>query len=295
MPPAPPETIRPPAVAGQFYPADPQHCRALAASYLQSPHSTPPQTCLGGIVPHAGWICSGAIAGQTISTIARQTTPDIVVIFGAIHTPIPTTLAALDTHSLWQVPTGQSPLSTELESKLLESPNLFTRDPRLHQREHAIEVELPLIQLAFPSATILPIEIPPDDQSTTIGRQTARQLQKSNLKPIFLASSDLTHYGPNYRFTPAGLGPPALDWAMQNDQRLLELVMQLAADKIVPEVRSRFNACGAGAIAAMLAACHEYGATSATVITHANSCQTLAQIAPQPPTNAVGYASVVVA
>jgi len=288
--------IRPPAVAGAFYPIDPHQCRTLAASFLKQTNPPPQSTNLiAGIVPHAGWICSGAIAGQTISTLAQhQPAPDVVVVFGAIHTPVQINVAALDTHNLWQVPTGQSPISPELESKLLESPTLFTRNALLHEREHAIEVELPLIQLAFPNVQLLPIEVPPNQQATEIGQLTARLVQKTNLKPLFLASSDLTHYGPNYRFTPAGIGPQALEWAMQNDQRLLDLVTRLESEKIVPEVQSRFNACGAGAIAAMLAAAKEYGAKSAQVLRHANSCQTLAQIAPQPPTNAVGYASVVV-
>jgi AmmeMemoRadiSam system protein B len=65
-------------------------------------------------------------------------------------------------------------------------------------------------------------------------------------------------------------------------------------DDVVPEVRQRANACGGGAIAAMLAACREAGATGATVLRHANSFETLAAVAPQPPTDAVGYAAVVV-
>jgi AmmeMemoRadiSam system protein B len=63
---------------------------------------------------------------------------------------------------------------------------------------------------------------------------------------------------------------------------------------IVPEVRARHSACGAGAIAAMLAASKELGASRATLLRHTNSFETLAQVAPQPPDNAVGYASIVV-
>ena len=76
---------------------------------------------------------------------------------------------------------------------------------------------------------------------------------------MYLASSDLTHYGPSYRFTPAGVGEAALEWAKANDRRLLERVTDLAAEQVVPEARAHANACGAGAIAAMLAACRETG------------------------------------
>ncbi len=287
--------VRAPAVAGRFYPADAAACRAEAQSYLQQAEiPASGKRFIGGIVPHAGWICSGAIAGQTIAAIAGQGGADVVVVFGAIHTPIPIARAALDSHARWLVPGGESDLPLELEAKLTEIPDLFTVDGRLHQHEHAVEVELPLIQVAWPAAAVLPIEVPPVANAVEIGRQTAKRLAESNLKAVFLASSDLTHYGPSYRFSPAGVGARALEWALDNDRRLLQLVTSLAADSIVAESNTRLNACGGGAIAAMLGACLEMGAKEALVLQHTNSYQTLAAVAPQPAENAVGYASVVV-
>jgi len=66
------------------------------------------------------------------------------------------------------------------------------------------------------------------------------------------------------------------------------------ARRIVPEVAMHYNACGAGAIAAMMAACQTAGARQAIVLCHTNSYQTLATVAPQAPDNAVGYAAVMV-
>lgn len=283
-------------MAGRFYPADPAQCRQAAKTYLQRA-AVPVEVkrpCIGGLVPHAGWVCSAAIAAQTLAAMVAQSGVDTVVVFGAVHTPLPLQGAALDTHSAWGVPTGSSLVKEELNAKLLEWPQHFRSDPRFHEHEHAVEVELPLIQDAFPGVSILPVEVAPDDSASAIGRETAQAMQKLNLKPIFLASSDLTHYGPDYGFTPAGVGPAALDWAMDNDCRLLDLTLHLSDEQIVPEVRGRFNACGAGAIAAMLAAAKEFGASQAQLISHANSFQTLRNVAPQPPTNAVGYASLVV-
>lgn len=250
---------------------------------------------IGGIVPHAGWICSGAIAGQTIAAVAESfPQADVVVVFGAIHTPIAIDVAALDSHPLWQLPGETSELASEVQNTLIESSALFVTDARLHEHEHAIEVVLPLIQLSFKSARVLPIEVPANDNAIEIGRQTALQIQRSGCSAVFLASSDLTHYGPNYRFTPGGIGRGGLQWARDNDNRLLKLVSELAVERIVPEVRSRMNACGAGAIAAMLSAVRELGASETKLLRHASSFETLAEVAPQPPLNAVGYASVVV-
>ena len=297
-----PRTVRSPAVAGTFYPADAGACRAQARSYVDgadvAPVTLTQKQWLGGIVPHAGWVCSGAIAGQTIAALAAASshrTVDVVIVFAAVHTPEPLDVAALDVNARWDVPGGPVDLPEELERRLAESSaNLFCIDEQFHRREHAVEVELPLIHAAWPHATVLPVEVPPVDMAERVGMATARAVQTLNLSAVYLASSDLTHYGPAYRFTPAGVGLGALDWAKGNDRRVLQLVADLQVERIVPEVRSRMNACGGGAIAAMLAACRAHGATTGRVLRHANSYETLAGVADRGPENAVGYASVVV-
>ncbi len=254
---------------------------------------------IGGIVPHAGWVCSGAIAGQTVAALVaapRARPVDVVVIFGAVHSPAPLDVAALDAHAAWGVPGGELGLSGDLERRLTElSSNLFRIDERFHRREHAVEVELPLVQVAWPDARILPVEVPLIDEAEQIGVAAARTAQQAGLSAVYLASTDLTHYGPAYDFAPAGVGERALDWARDNDRHLLQIVTEMRVAQVVPVVRARQNACGGGAIAAMMAASREHGATAGTVLRHANSFETLASVAPHHgPDNAVGYASVVV-
>jgi len=282
-------------VAGKFYPADPRQCRAAAEALVKVPDepavARPPW---GGIVPHAGWICSGAIAGVALGTLARGQPPDVVIVFGAVHTPIDIRVAALASHAIWMMPDGSCDVARELAEALERGSELFATDDRLHMREHAVEVELPLIRAVWPQARVLPVEVPVVDRAAEMGRRTARLVLGKGLRPVFLASSDLTHYGPSYRFAPVGVGVHAMNWAKENDNRLLRLVKEMAEDRIVPEVRQNMNACGGGAIAAMLAACKEAGAHRAQVLRHATSYETLARVAPQPPVDAVGYAAVVV-
>jgi len=301
-----------------FYPADPAQCQRLARQLVYGaggggeakPDERPATRgsagdvarwtgarWTGAIVPHAGWIASGAIAGESLRTLAASMSdapPQVVVVFGAVHTPIELPLAALDSHARWAVPGGDLAVAGELGRRLAESSDLFAVDDRLHDREHAVEVELPLIQAVWPQAEVLPVEVPLIDDAAEIGRDAVRQVQAAGARAVFLASSDLTHYGPAYRFAPAGVGPQGLAWAKENDRRLLDLVERLEVDAVVPEVRHRASACGGGAIAAMLAACRELGATRATVLRHASSFETLAGVAPQRPVDAVGYAAVVV-
>lgn len=301
-------------MAGRFYPADPGQCRQAARALLQglTPGGggsfQPPvptggagqspglRQLVGAIVPHAGWVCSGTIAGESIRALADSgPPPGVVVVFGAVHTPVRVDFAALDVHDAWRVPGGDTPVDPELGARLAEQPGgLFAVEERLHRHEHAVEVELPLIQAAWPDAALLPVEVPLIDAAPQIGRRTAEVVRARGLRPVFLASSDLTHYGPAYDFAPAGIGLEGLAWAKRNDRRLLDRVEAMDVDGIVSEVRGRLNACGGGAIAAMLAACREYGARSAEVLRHANSYETLCGFAPQRPDDAVGYAAVVV-
>jgi len=287
---------RPPVFAGRFYPADAVECRRAAESYVTATSSTDAaeQRWIGGLVPHAGWMCSGAIAGQTIAALAGGGTADVVVVFGAIHTPMPISLAALDSHERWLTPGSESDLPQAVQAGLLEAGDLFVVDERFHRQEHAVEVELPLIQACWPGVNVLPIEVPAVESALGIGRRTAKRIRQLGLRGVYLASSDLTHYGPGYRFTPSGIGLPALEWAKENDRRILRLVTDMQPQRVVPEAKSRLNACGAGAIAAMLSACLEEGASHGKLLRHANSVETLAATAPQPPTNAVGYAAVVI-
>jgi AmmeMemoRadiSam system protein B len=292
-----PSRVREPAVAGTFYPGDAGECRERAEAFVRASSThVDVRDAYGAIVPHAGWICSGAIAGEAIAALAKQMPrPDVVVVFGAVHTPLPIEFAALPSHERWREPAGDSEVAQEVARRLSEGPGeLFAVDDRFHTSEHAVEVELPLIQVAWPGARLLPIEVPLVDDAELIGRTVAKHVEAGGRSAVYLASSDLTHYGPAYRFAPAGVGPGGLAWAKENDRRLLRLVTDMAIDRIVPDVRARANACGGGAIVAMLSACRERGATRGEVLRHASSFETLADVAPQRPDNAVGYAAVVV-
>src|SRR6266850_7741647 len=127
-------SIRQPAVAGRFYPAGAEECRAQAASFLRyNTIYAGERKWIGGIVPHAGWICSGAIAGETIATLAAQGghgAVDVVVVFGAIHTPVRIEQAAFDSHGKWAMPGGTAEIAGEVERKIQEGSDLFIVEER---------------------------------------------------------------------------------------------------------------------------------------------------------------------
>lgn len=293
--PAEPKKIRLPIVAGRFYPADPDQCRADAVNLCAAPYPPDiklPTSATGALVPHAGWICSGRIAASLLRCLSERTESQTIILLGAVHTThlnSPT----LDTAHAWQTPLGTAPVNTELRDALAQLPD-FTLNDQPHQNEHCLEVQIPFIQTIFPpTTTILPCLIPPTPDAPAWGNAIGNLLKNYHQTTIILGSTDLTHYGPNYNFTPAGLGQPGHQWATQNDQQLIKFITDLDAPKVIVHAGQNHSACGAGAIAATITACQSLNSTTATLLEHTDSSKELAPIGHDDPNNSVGYASLI--
>lgn len=288
-------SIREPAVAGQFYPASRRQCEqeiaALLAEVGESAKST--GLAVGGIVPHAGWAFSGGVAAEVISVLARQRTVETFVVFGAMHRHGGRAAGAVFASGAWETPLGRIAVDEELADAVLAGSELLAEDPGAHELEHAIEVQVPFIQHLTPSARILPIIVPPSASAPAVGAAVAEQAKALGRMGVFVGSTDLTHYGPRYRFTPMGCGPEAFRWAKEvNDRRLLELVEALKSDQIVPEAIEHHNACGSGAVAAAIEASKVMGADRAYILRHTTSNE-VARHRFGESADAVGYAGVV--
>ena len=113
--------------------------------------------------------------------------------------------------------------------------------------------------------------------------------------PAVVGSTDLTHHGPRYGHVVAR-GKAGADWTEKNDRRMIALMEALAADKVIAESKKHRNACGAGAVAATLAACRVLGATKGRCLAYTNSYKVIRRLQPNArDDNTVGYASVVLA
>ncbi|NLX13682.1 MAG: AmmeMemoRadiSam system protein B [Phycisphaerales bacterium] len=293
--------VRQCVVAGQFYPGSAGECRAEVKACLAQAASLSTsreyrqafQRIQGGIVPHAGWMCSGAVAAGAFEVLATDTSIETYVLFGAVHRLL-SPLGAVYAGSAWRSPLGEVAVDQTLAEAALQGSSLLTYDPDSHDLEHSIEVQIPFVQHLAPSAKILPIMVPPVASAHEIGRAVAEQVDRLGRKAVFVGSSDLTHYGPRYHFTPKGSGAAALHWAKDvNDRRLIDKILRLEADQIVGEAMTHHNACGSGAIAATLAACVQMGADHAELLQHTTSCEVLAERLGHS-TDAVGYAGIIV-
>ena len=291
--------VRHPIVAGTFYPADKTACRAALAKYIpqQTDTANLPQKIVAGIVPHAGWTFSGTVAGQVFAAIAQQSLsqppPEVFVLFGAMHRAIGQ-LGLMFNEGAWRTPLGDALIDDRLSQRILSAANLIEADPHAHTNEHSLEVNIPFIQYLFSQARILPIAVPPTNRAVEIGQAVGTILAAENAPAICIGSTDLTHYGPSYGFTPQGPGPEGIQWAKEvNDMKIINLIQQLQAPAIVPESVLHRNACGAGAIAATIAAARQMHAKQATLLNHTTSAEVAQHLFNQKSSDSVGYASLV--
>ena len=288
--------VRKPIVAGQFYPGRHDACVEEIKEYLDmiKPRGSLPETIVAGIVPHAGWAFSGLLAAMVFSAVKqRHEKVDTFCIFGAAHSyfgPMP----AVGDESFWETPLGQAAVDKDLASQLLDK-KVAVSDSSAHRGEHSIEVQVPFIQYLFPDAEILPIITPPNKQAVTLGEAVGDIIDGDDKKKVVcIGSTDLTHYGPRYGFTPMGIGDDALAWAGRvNDQRFIDLALKLAPERMLTSAAENCNACGAGAAAAAVAAAKKLNRTKGLLLAHTNSNQIMLDKYGSSSAESVGYAAIV--
>lgn len=287
---------RHPYRAGSFYEADEDACRHSASRLLDGA-AVPddlPENLFGGIVPHAGWVFSGLTAATTLKALAGCGRLGRVVIFGADHWGTAGGAAVYD-KGAWLTPLGEVAIDEEIVDALLGECSLLRADSSAHDREHSIEVQLPLMQVACGDVRIVPINISPSPDAGRAGREVGEILAENFPDAAVIGSTDLTHYGPQYDFIPGGTGPAGLKWASQNDARILKLIETMRAEDIIAETSAHRSACGGGAVAATVAACSVMGATAGLTLKYTTSAEVMRQVYRNRSDDAVGYAAVVFA
>ncbi len=286
---------RRPIVAGRFYAGTGDSCTAEINQCLEEyplPASLP-ETIVAGIVPHAGWTFSGGLAALVFSAIRRRHRQvDTFIIFGATHTYFGRTPAVYSSGS-WRTPLGEVLIDEELAQQVLAE-GAAVSDNEAHSSEHSIEVQVPFIQQLFGGAKILPIVVPPTDEALALGGNVGSVIRQSDKKVVCIGSTDLTHYGPGYGFTPMGMGAEAVQWASKvNDKKFIDLALALEPEGMLADAAENCNACGAGAAAAAVAAAKALGKTEGVLLAQTNSSEVMAQKMGTTSSDSVGYAAIV--
>jgi len=247
--------VRPPVVAGKFYPRDQKKLLSELQSYFVE--TDPRVAALGCVVPHAGYVYSGRVAGAVYSRIE---VPARCIVLCPNHTGQGTPLAIMRSGS-WETPLGDVAIDSDLADALLQQFPWLSEDALAHRSEHAIEVQLPFLQRLRPDVRFVPIAIGTRQFEVLegLGRAIGEVAAAASERILVIASSDMNHYecDPITRV---------------KDQKAIESVLALDARGLYDVVmEEEISMCGFGPTVAMLTAARRMGATRAELVMYATS------------------------
>jgi hypothetical protein len=251
--------VRHPAVAGRFYPRDPDDLRTELKEYLSQSISTAAGRvkAIGCIAPHAGYMYSGHVAG---AVFARVEIPQLCVVMCPNHTGMGRALAVMS-KGAWETPLGDVPIDAQFAAALKQRFPALQDDVAAHLAEHAAEVELPFLQLVQPALRFVPIALGTGQFETLeqLGVALADVIAQHNDPVLIIASSDMNHYESDVV-------------TRGKDHRAIERILTLDPHGLFEVVTQQdISMCGFGPAVAMLTAARQLGAKSAELVKYATS------------------------
>jgi MEMO1 family protein len=258
---------RPCAVSGMFYPKDPDHLEQLLATFFGNTGSS--HETKGIVVPHAGYIYSGAVAASAYASVDRSFSGTFILV-GPSHHGFETCVSTVP----WETPLGIVDNDTELVKAL----NIEV-DEVSHREEHSLEVQLPFIKYRFPRARIAPVMMGRQDyrNAVLLSEEIGSAIRRTGRDVRIIASSDFSHY-------------VRADLARKNDLYAIEVLTRFDIPEFYRRIRERgITACGYGPISAMTLACREQGAKKAELLQYATRGDVTGD-----DSEVVGYAAIAV-
>lgn len=257
-----PTDVRPAALAGRWYPADPEALARSVDGYLADARTPEvPGRIIGLVTPHAGHQYSGPVAGYAFRVL-QGAAPDLVVILSPMHQPARAPLLTTS-HQAYRTPLGEVAVDREMLDKIsrkLQGAGAPQLTEVGRDQEHSVEIVLPFLQQALEGEfRILPIML--RQQSPQVARKLADVLadQLAGKQAVLVASTDLSHFY-------------SAQQAEQLDQRIIQEITALNPAGIYQaEEQDKGYACGKGALAAVLWAAQKLGANHAEHLQYSHS------------------------
>lgn len=265
---------RAPAVADRFYPGDPEQLRSTMDIFVPTVAAEEKKEALAVVMPHAGYVYSGATAGATIS---RVRVPETVLIMGPNHHGRGAALA-LGTEN-WRMPMGTVAIDRQLAASILQHSAQVVEDSEAHLLEHSLEVQVPFLQQVQQQLRIVPIVVShiPYELCRTVGRDVAAAIREHRQPVLIVASTDMSHYESRQQ-------------AAKKDRLAIERILALDPQGLYATVLgSRISMCGVIPTTIALLAALELGATQAELVRYTDSGETSGDIS-----QVVGYAGLII-
>ena len=268
------EMIRPPAVSGRFYPSDANELSRSVKEY--APGGAAKILARGCVVPHAGWMYSGHVAGAVYAALEF---PTRCILLGPRHFPRGEAMAILSEGS-WRTPVGEARIDAELAGELMRAFPRLREDAVAHEQEHSLEVQIPFLQQLAPDFRFVPVVLAADRYPVLeeLGHAVAKVVTAHAAERVLvIASTDMNHYE-NDAIT------------RSKDERAIARILALDPRGLYDTVRGEgITMCGYAATTAMVVAMRDLGAKAAELVRYATSGDVTGERE-----EVVGYAGLIV-
>jgi len=266
-----------------WYPGTARECEKEIKALVDD-FTPPPGRWTAGVAPHAGWYFSGRLAARVVRSLAASASPQVVVVFGG-HLPAgenPVVYA----EDAWDTPFDTLSMDPGLVEDLARATRAVKAPPSF--ADNTVEVQLPFVKWYFPEAVLLAAHTPASAEAVSFAEAVWDLLETSGRSAAFLGSADLTHYGPDYGFSPRGTGPEAVDWVKKvNDKSVVDKTLAMNVAGVLEDARARHNTCSAGPIVSAMTCAARRGAAKGVLLEYATSHDI------RPAESFVGYAAIV--
>ncbi|MBN2270864.1 MAG: AmmeMemoRadiSam system protein B [Sedimentisphaerales bacterium] len=193
-----PKSVLKSALAGSWYPADPEALKKMLKGFFDSAQVSPRNDVVAVILPHAGYSYSGKTACAGLKAIARHY--ERIIVIGPSHSVRMEDILSVPRVTHYETPLGQIPLDVEFIDRLLEYP-VFQNVPHAHQSEHSVQIELPLLQSVDSGFKLVPM-VAGSCSLQAVQRAAAILKSMVDENTLVVASSDFVHYGASYGYVP---------------------------------------------------------------------------------------------
>jgi MEMO1 family protein len=279
------------AVAGMFYPDNARELRALIDQSFSNQRFGPGKVrsstlsannqhrkIYGIVSPHAGYIYSGAVAANGFYEVASVNFQDVIMV-GPNHYGIGSWVAGMR-DGIWETPLGEVQVNSQMADEIKRRSAALDIDDYAHSRDHCLEVQLPFLQYVKQDFKIVPVVLVSQnrDIALDLGNAISQTIMEMDAldSTLLLASSDFTHYEPNSE-------------AHKKDGELIKTILSLDVNRFYTILeRMNISACGYGAIATMMVAAKNLGATRGELLKYATSGDVTGDVSA-----VVGYSSIV--
>jgi AmmeMemoRadiSam system protein B len=189
------------------------------------------------------------------------------------------------TEASWETPFGPQPMDSDLCADLANSGEAVAayRD----FADNTVEIQLPLVRRFFSETPVIAVHSPASKRAVQLAHAVQALIAARGLTAVYIGSADLTHYGPNYGFSPKGTGAAAVRWVKdENDRSLIDKALALDSAGVLSDAVQRRNTCSAGPIASVVASVCALGIRQGSLLDYYTSYD----IAPD--SSFVGYAAI---